>query len=61
MQIALSPASKSDDYIKEFMERIDSDLSRLPSNDGVASNASTLFQVLKVTKTIMDQLSQVRH
>ena len=61
MQIALSPTSKSDDYIKEFMERIAADVARLPSNDGMASTVSTLGQVLKFTKTIMDQLSQVQH
>jgi hypothetical protein len=43
------------------MEKVDADVSRLPSNDAVTSTVSTLIQVLTLTKTIMDQLSQVRH
>jgi len=61
MKIALSPASESDDDIKEFMEKVDADVSRLSSNDTVSSTASALGQVLQVTKAIMDQISQVRH
>ncbi|KDR68857.1 hypothetical protein GALMADRAFT_936036 [Galerina marginata CBS 339.88] len=59
MKIALSPISKSEDYIKEFMEKVDADVACLPSNDTVSSTVSTLGQVLKLTKKIMDQFSQV--
>ena len=48
------------DNIEEFMKRIDDDvrnLSSLPST----SSLSTLGQVLKSTKAIMDQVSQVVH
>jgi hypothetical protein len=61
MKIALSPTSESDDDIKEFMEKVDADVSRLSSNDTVSSTVSALGQVLQVTKVIMDQISQVRH
>jgi len=61
MKIVLSPTSESDDDINKFMEKVDADVSRLPSNDAVASTISTLGQVLKLTKTLMDQLSQVRY
>ncbi|KDR77543.1 hypothetical protein GALMADRAFT_407344 [Galerina marginata CBS 339.88] len=59
MKIALSPISKSEDYIKEFMEKVDADVARLSSNDALSSTVSTLGQVLKLTKKIMDQFSQV--
>ena len=61
MKIVLSPISKSDDYIKDFMEKVEVDLGRLSRHDTVANTASTLGHVLKFTKTIMDQLSKVRH
>jgi len=61
MKIVLSPTSESDEDINKFMEKVDADVSRLPSNDAVASTISTLGQVLKLTKTLMDQLSQVRY
>jgi hypothetical protein len=61
MNIALSPISKPDDYIKEFMERVDANVARLPSNDALLSTFSTLGQVLQLTKTIMDKFSQVQH
>ena len=59
MKIAISliPGS-GDNTIEEFMKRVDHDvshMSRLPSN------SSTLGQVLKLTKDIMDQFSQVVH
>ena len=60
MKIALSPTSESDDDIKEFMKKVDADISQLPSNGAVSSTVSAL-EVLQVTKTIMDQISQVRH
>ncbi|KAG6906173.1 hypothetical protein DXG01_015448 [Tephrocybe rancida] len=59
MNIALSPISKSEDYIKRFLEKVDADVSRLPSNATVANSVSTLGQVLQLTKTIMDKLSQI--
>ncbi|KDR66751.1 hypothetical protein GALMADRAFT_1359322 [Galerina marginata CBS 339.88] len=58
MKIALSPIAESEHYIKEFMEKVDTDVSRLSSNGTVASTVSTLGQVLKLTKNIMDQLSK---
>ncbi|KAG6904588.1 hypothetical protein DXG01_008829, partial [Tephrocybe rancida] len=58
MNIALSPNSKSEDYIKKFLEKVDADVSCLPSNDAVANSVSMLGQVLQLTKTIMDKLSQ---
>ncbi|KAG6905954.1 hypothetical protein DXG01_016698 [Tephrocybe rancida] len=58
MNIALSPDNKSEDYIKKFLEKVDADVSRLPSNDAVANSVSMLGQVLQLTKTIMDKLSQ---
>ena len=61
MKIALSPTSESDDDIEEFMKKVDADVSRLSSNDATSSTVSALGQVLQVTKTIMDQISQVRH
>lgn len=60
MRIVVSPISGSVDYVKEFMEKVDADVFRLPSNDTVASAASTPEQVLRLTKTVMDQLTQVR-
>ncbi|KAG6912126.1 hypothetical protein DXG01_017233, partial [Tephrocybe rancida] len=44
MNIALSPNTKSEDYIKEFLEKVDADVSRLPSNDAVANSVSMLGQ-----------------
>ena len=61
MKIVLSRISGSIDNVKEFMEKVDADVSHLPSSDAVTSTISTLAQVLKLTKTIMDQLSQVQH
>jgi hypothetical protein len=61
MKMVLSCNSESVDNIKEFMEKIDADVSRLPSNDAVFSTVSTLGQVLTFTKSIMDKLSKVRH
>ncbi|KAG6912699.1 hypothetical protein DXG01_012793, partial [Tephrocybe rancida] len=58
MNIALSPNTKSEDYIKKFLEKVDADVSRLPSNEAVANSVSMLGQVLQLTKTMMDKLSQ---
>ena len=58
MKIAFSRISGSGDNIEEFMKKVDDDVSlmgRLPSN------LSTLGQVLKLTKDIMDKISQVIH
>ena len=59
MKIVLSRISGSGDNIEAFMKRVDDDVSRLMSS--LPSNLSTLGQVLKLTKTIMDQFSQVVH
>ena len=58
MKIAfsLSPGSYDDINIKEFMERIDDDVSCMSS---LPSSLPTLGQVLKSTKAIMDRVSQV--
>lgn len=61
MKIAVSPTFESDDDIKKFMEKVVADVSCLSRHDVVANIVSPLVQVLKLTKTIIDQLSQVRH
>ena len=60
MRIVLSPISGSVDYVKEFMENVDGDVFHLPSNVMVARAVSTVGQVLRLTKPVMDQLTQVR-
>ena len=58
MKISLSRISGSVDNIQEFMKKVDDDvglMSRLPPN------LSTLGQVLKLTKNIIDKISQVGH
>ena len=57
MKIAFSLIPGSDDTIKEFMKRVDDDVSHMNS----LSLPSTLAQVLKSTKAIMDKVSQVVH
>jgi hypothetical protein len=54
MNIALSRISGSGDNIEEFMKKVDDDVSLM-------SSLPTLWQVLKLTKAIMDQCSQVVH
>ena len=56
MKIAFSLIPGSGDNIKEFMKKVDDDVSHLRS---LPSSLSTLWQVLKVTKAIMDRVSQV--
>ena len=58
MKMILSLIPGSDDNIGNFMKRVDDDV-RLMSS--VPSNLSTLGQVLKLTKAIMDKFSQVGH
>ena len=59
MKIVLSPpTSGSDDNIKEFMKKVDDDVSPMSSPP---SNLSILGQVLQLTKAIMDKFSQVVH
>ena len=58
MKIVLSRISGSFDNIEEFMKKVDDDVGLMSS---LPSNLSTLGQVLKFTKAIMDQLSQVVH
>ena len=58
MKIALSLISGSGDNIEEFMKKVDDDVGHMSS---LPSNLSTLGQVLKLTKAIMDKFSQVVH
>ena len=58
MKIAFSLIPGSGDNIKEFMKRVDDDVSHM-SSLSVPSSLSTLGQVLKLTKAIMDQVSKV--
>ena len=61
MHIVLSPISASGDNMKEFLDKVEANVSRLSSNDAVANTVSTLGIVLQLTKTIMDKLSEVRN
>jgi len=56
MKIYLSRISGSVDNIEEFMKKVDDDVGLMSS---LPSNLSTLGQVLKLTKAIMDQVSKV--
>ena len=58
MKIAFSLIPGSGYKIKEFMEKVDDDVSHMSSLT-VPSNLSTLGLVLKSTKAIMDQFSKV--
>ena len=58
IKIACSLIPESGDNIKGFMKKVDDDVSHMRS---LPSSLSTLGQVLKVTKAIMDQVSQVVH
>ena len=60
MKIVISGISRSgdNDNIEEFMTKVDGDVNRMRS---LPSNLSTLGQVLKSTKAIMDQFSKVVH
>ena len=58
MKIAISLIPGSGDNIKEFMKRVDDDVSHINS---LPSSLTTLGQILKSTKTIMDRVSQVGH
>ena len=60
IKIAFSLILGSDDNIKEFMKRVDDEVSHMNSLS-LPSSLSTLGQVLKSTKSIMDQVSQVVH
>ena len=60
MKITFSLIPGSGDNIKEFMKRVDDDVSHMSSLP-VPSSLSTLGQVLKLTKAIMDQVSKVVH
>ena len=62
MKIAISLILGSgDNTIEEFMKKVDDDVSRMSSLPSSLSKLSTLGQVLKSTKDIMDQFSQVVH
>ena len=56
MKIFLSCISRSSDDIEEFMKKVDFEVGR-----SLPSISRTLGQVLKFTKAIMDQFSQVVH
>ena len=56
MKIVLSRISRSVDNIEKFMKKVDDDVGLMSS---LPSSLSTLGQVLKLTKAIMDQFSQV--
>ena len=60
MKTVLSGISRSgdSDNIEEFMKKVDDDVNCMSS---LPSNLSILGQVLKSTKAIMDQFSQVVH
>ena len=58
MKIVLSRISGSGDNIEEFMKKVNDDASLMSS---LPRNLSTLGQVLKLTKAIMDRVSQVVH
>ena len=60
MKTSFSLVPGSRDNIKEFMKRVDDDVSHMSSLQ-VPNSLSTLGQVLKLTKAIMDQVSQVVH
>ena len=62
MKTVLSGISRSGniDDIGEFMSKVDDDVNQM-SSLSLPSNSSTLAQVLKATKAIMDQFSQVVH
>ncbi|KAF8955682.1 hypothetical protein BDZ97DRAFT_1764582 [Flammula alnicola] len=57
MKMGLSRVSESDSNVKTFMEKVDADVSRLPSNKAIINTASTLGKALQLTKNIMDNLS----
>ena len=50
--------SGSVDNIEEFMKKVDDDIGLMSS---LPRNLSTLGQVLKLTKNIIDKVSQVGH
>ena len=56
IKIAFSLIPESGDNIKEFMKKVDNDVSLMSS---LPSSLSTLGQVLISTKAIMDQVSKV--
>ena len=58
MKIVLSLTLGSGDNIKEFMKRVD-ELEDVSLMSSLPSSLSTLAQVLKLTKAIMDQVLQV--
>jgi hypothetical protein len=58
MKIAFSLIPGSCDNIKEFMKRVDDDVSNM-SSLRLPSSLSTLGQVLKLTNAIMDKVSLV--
>ena len=60
MKIAFSLIPGCNDNVKEFIKRVVDDVSHMNSLS-LPSSMSTLGQVLKASKAIMDQVSQVVH
>ena len=60
MKIAFSLIPETGDNIKEFMKWVDDDVSHMAALDS-SFKLSTVGQVLKSTKAIMDRVSQVVH
>ena len=59
MKIVLSRISGSgDNNIEEFMKKVDDEVGLMSS---LPSTLTTLGQILKLTKAIMDRFSQVVH
>ena len=58
MKIYLSRISGSVDNIEEFMKKVEDDVDRMSS---LSSNLSTVGQVFKLSKAIMDQVAKVVH
>ena len=61
MKIVLSRISGSVDSIEEFMKKVDDDVGLMSSLPSSLSTLGQLGKVLKLTKAIMDQFSQVVH
>ena len=61
MKILLSGISGSVDNIEELLKKVDDNVGRMSSLPSNLSTLGQIGQVLKSTKAIMDQFSQVVH
>jgi hypothetical protein len=61
MKIVLSGISGSVDNIEEFMKKVDDDVGRMSSLPTNLSTLGQIGQILKATRAIMGQFSQVVH